>query len=310
MKVVDRIHNCKRDEELYYLTKKLIKESIKETKKNNKYFGLLGDKIDINPTEFDILEKEIKKYRTIFSVNIWNGYIPLNTKIVYGIIFNNKNKGYSNGGYYYYLDDEKYVYDFVKYIKKYDIEDELDAIFIVNNFLIEYFDGMIKPKKREKMHNLILKNENIFFEPIKEHSIKDFYHNGSAQCTEYATVANNLLSILKIPVSCFFDSSHAYNVMFIENGEEFDSYVLDYSECVFIYNEKLECIGRFPFFKKIENGNKEFIERVVNDYEKIEFEDYNMIKINNSYYESKLGKHRIYGVGCDKIEEKKLIISR
>lgn len=307
---MDRIHNCKNDEELYYLTKKLIKEALKETRHNNKYYGLLGDKIEINPTEYDIIEKKIKKYRTIFSINIWNGYIPKNTKIVYGIILNNLNRGYSSGGYYYYLDDEKYVYDFVKYIKQFNVEDELDVISVVNDFFIEYFARMIEPKKRSEMHNLILKNENIYFKPTREHSIKDFYHNGSAQCTEYATITNNLFSILKIPVSCFFDSGHAYNVMFIENDEEFDSYVLDYSDCVSIYDEKLECIGRFPFFKKIENGNKEFINKVVNENEKIELEDYNMLKINNRYYETKLGKNRIYGVGCDKIEEKKLIISR
>ena len=57
-------------------------------------------------------------------------------------------------------------------------------------------------------------------------------------------------------------------------------------------------------------GNKEFIERVVNNGGKIELEDYNMIKINNSFFEVKLGENRIYGVGCDIINEKKFILSR
>ena len=310
MEVIDRIKNCKNDQELYYLTKRLIKDALKETRKNNKYFGLLGDKLEVNPTEYYLNQKELSNLRTLYSVNIWNGYIPLNTKIVYGIIYNNNNKGFSCGGYYYYLDDESYVYDFIKYIKKYEIEDELDVISVVNFFVNDYFGKRINPKSRSEMHSLLLKDNNLFFEPTIKHSIKDFYHNGSGQCTEYATIANNLFSVLGIPISCFLDRSHAYNVLFIENGEEYDSYILDYSDCVFVYDEKLRCTGRFPFFKKIENGNKEFIERVVNDGEKIELEDYNMLKINDTFYETKTGKNRIYGVGDEIKEEKKLILSR
>ena len=136
------------------------------------------------------------------------------------------------------------------------------------------------------------------------------HQNSMPKLGGIAVIANNLFSVLGIPISCFLDRSHAYNVLFIENGEEYDSYILDYSDCVFIYDEKLRCTGRFPFFKKIENGNKEFIERVVNDGEKIELEDYNMLKINDTFYETKTGKNRIYGVGDEIKEEKKLILSR
>jgi len=310
LEIVNRIKNCKTDEELYYLTKRLIKDALKETRKNNKHFGLLGDKLEVNPTEYNLDEKNLTNIRTIYSVNIWNGYIPLNTKIVYGIIYNNNNKGYSCGGYYYYFDDDKYVFDFVKYIRKYEIDDELDVISVVNNFVNDYFGKRIDPKKRSEMHSLLLKDNNLFFEPIIKHSIKDFYHNGSGQCTEYATVVNNLFSVLGLPISCFFDKAHAYNILFIEKDDGlFDSYVLDYSDCVFIYDENLRCSGRFPFFKKIENGTKEFIESVVNDGEKIRLEDYNMLKINNCFFEVKTNEERIYGVGDEKIDEKKLILS-
>ena len=89
------------------------------------------------------------------------------------------------------------------------------------------------PKDRMEMHKLLFKNEYQFFEPQREHSIKDFYKTGSARCTEYAVIANNLLSVLKIPISYFMDKDHAYNVLFVEKEEDiYDSYILDYSFCV------------------------------------------------------------------------------
>lgn len=313
MEVMDRINRCKNDEQLYWLTKRLIKEAINVSKSSNKFKGLIGTKLEANPTDYHLTDYDTPESKILYSVDIWNGYIPLGTKIVYGYINNKKNNTISCGGYYYYMDDEQYVYDFVKFIKKYRIEDELDAICAINIFENKYFSKLVNPKKRLEMHKLIWKNENIFFEPIKEHSIKDFYGNGSAQCTEYAAVTNNLFSILGIPISCFYDKKHAYNVLYIETDKEkelFDSYILDFSDCSFIYDEKLHCTGRYPFFKKIENGDREYINDVVNKGKRVEVEDYNMIQINNSLYECKTGNLRNYGVDHDEFKEKKLYLGR
>ena len=51
------------------------------------------------------------------------------------------------------------------------------------------FDKKIDAKTRKDVNKLIYKDENLFFRPSKEHSIKDFYHNGSEMCSEIAMVA-------------------------------------------------------------------------------------------------------------------------
>lgn len=307
MEVIDRIKRCKNDEQLYWLTKKLIKDAINESKSDNPYKGLIGARLDVNPTNYNLTNE--KDCDVIYSVDIWNGYIPKGTKIVYGTIYNKYNYLFSCGGYYYYVDDETYVYDFIKYIKDMNIEDEFDLVSIVNEYTKKIFNNNLNGINRQNLHKLLFKDNYLQYHPIKEHSIKDFYHTGSAQCTEYAAVANNLFSVLGIPISYFNDKKHAFNVLFHQTDDDkYDSYILDFSDCTFIYNEKLECVGRFPFFKKIENGDNEFINSVVNKGQRIKIDDYNILFINGSMFECKTGKVRDYGVEHDAIEEKKLIL--
>ena len=141
-------------------------------------------------------------------------------------------------------------------------------------------------------------------------SIKDFYGNGSAQCTEYALIANNLLSLFDVQVLYMNDKNHAYNILinYEDDGKTYESYILDYSYCVSVVNEKNICIGRFPFFKKIENGTKEYINKVVNYGERIHIEDFFILSINGRMFECTTGKERDYGLEYDPIEEKKLVL--
>ena len=312
METIDRINNCKNDEQLYWLTKRLIKDAINESKSANKYKGLIGPKLEVNPTSYDLLAKEDINNKIVYSVDVWNGFIPKGTKLVYGSIINRINQTISSGGFYYYVDDESYIYDFIKFIKNYKIEDEFDVIAIVNKFEDKLFDKIINQKKREEIHGVLFKNDTTFCEPVRKHSIKDFYGNGRAQCTEYALVTNNLLSVLGIPVSYMNDRNHAFNVFYYEIADEkYDSYILDYSQSVSVFDEKLQFKYQFPFFKKIENGDKDFIDRVVNHGERIKMPDYDMIQINNTLFECKNGEERNYGV-VERVydEEKKLVLKK
>ena len=332
MEVIDRIKNCKNDEELYYLTKKLIKEAMKEVKGVNRYRGLIGTKSEINQKEIDFDPNQNE--RISFSVPFWDGYIPLGTKIVYGIAC---GKGFtfdSNCGYYYYVDDDSYVYDFIKSIKDWEIDDPFDLISIINGYVRKLFENYFNPVKRMDMHKLLLEKDFHFFEPIKEHSIKDFYGNGSAQCTEYALVASNLLSVMGFPVYYCMDTSHAFNVFFNLNEEdEYDGYILDYSDSIDVYDELGNYIGRYPYFEKIktkekkyiilndesivevdvpneEEKDEDFFEDFVNNGKRVRLNDMFAVRINGHLYKAIKNNDRDYGVECNKVEDKKVLTKK
>lgn len=335
MEVVDRIHRCKNDEQLYWLTKKLIKEAISETKGLNGYRGLIGTMSEINRKECDFDPE--KKERYSFSVPFWNGYIPLGTKIVYGIACGKKITFDSNCGYYYYVDDESYVYDFIKYVKDWDIEDNFDLVSLINGYSRKLFDNIFNPINRMQMHKLLLKEDYVFYEPIKEHSIKDFYGTGSAQCTEYALIANNLLSIFKVPVYYCMDESHAFNIVFDENEEnQYEGYILDYSNCAFAYDELSNYVGRYPFYEKIDTKKRKYIilpdgsseeidfnktdeeieeeenffEDFVNNGKRVYVDDFFVVIINGHMFKAIKDRIRDYGVECNKDENKKVLVKR
>ena len=340
MEVMDRIHNCKNDEQLYWLTKKLIKEALERSKGMNQYRGLIGTKSEINRKEIDFDPSH--KTRISSSIPFWFGYVPLNTKIVYGIACGKGFNFDSNCGYYYYVDDDSYVYDFIKYIKDWDIEDHYNLVHLINGFSRSLFEKNINRKNRFEMHKLLLKEdkgEYVFFEPIKEHSIKDFYGNGSAQCTEYALVASNLLSVLGFITYYCMDYNHAYNIFFVEDKDKdfYEGYLLDYSDSVHVYDIYNNCIGLYPFYERIETEKKKYLylpdgSCIDIDYEKteeeleeednfyedflkngkrIETDDYFIVIVNNHLFKAPTEIKRNYGIEYSKNKDvKKLVKER
>jgi hypothetical protein len=334
MEVIDRINECETDEQLECLARELIKEAIDEVEGMNTYQGLIGLKSEVNKKNVNFDFENSKRYS--YSVPFWDGYVPLGTKIVYGNATDKTFNYDCNCGFYYYVDDESYIYDFVKYIKKYKIEDCFDLVSIINNYCIKLFENHFKRKDRMIMNRLLLKNNNEFFDPIKEHSIKDFYGNDSAKCTEYALIASNLLSVFKVPAYYCMDNTHAYNVFFDETEDEFyEGYILDYSNCVWIYDIQFNTAKRFPFFSKIkikekkyillpndevkeieeddENKEEEFNQfyyDFVNGGKRIEMDDCIGVMINGHLFKADIAKKRNYGVECNQIKNKELILKR
>ena len=188
-----------------------------------------------------------------------------------------------------------------------------------------------------QMHKLLLKKDYQFFEPSKEHSIKDFYGNGSAQCTEYALVASNLLSVLGIPSYYCLDTTHAFNMFFIKNEEdEYDGYLLDFSNSIYVYDAQNNYVGRYPFYEKVETKEKRYIILENGDCKEIEFEktkeqieeeekfyeefvnngkrivtnDFFAVILNDHMFKATTDKKRDYGVECNKVEDKKVLVKR
>ena len=117
MDIVEQIKACKNDEELRELAKSAIEVFSKEAEKNNGEAEYVGTKLDINPLNYHIDDRDFEIEADYEARPFWVGYVPLGTKIVYGRLYNEKYRTSVHGGWYYYVDDDSYVYDFFKYIK-------------------------------------------------------------------------------------------------------------------------------------------------------------------------------------------------
>ncbi len=310
MNIYEMIKKCSNDEELRDLVDSCIEVYTKLAYKENNFSTYIGTKLDINPVNSHIDDKLFEFDKYYEAVNVWLGYVPLGMKIVYGRYYNEKYKTSSHKGSYYYLDDDSYIFDFFKYLKKQDISDEYDLIVCVDCFLKRMFDKPIDAKEREDINKLIYRDEDYFYRPCKEHSIKDFYNNGSAMCSEISIVAENLISVLGLEIISMQDKGHAYNIYVSHSKEGNGIYILDFADWVGCYNFKFELINTFPFFKKIENCTSKDIDEIVNEGRRITMNDYYLYFINNETYEITTKKTRSYGVDFAIEEEKSLILKR
>ena len=194
MNIYEMILKCKNDEELKELCKKCIEKANKITKDNynNADFDAIGSVIGYNPSFSFNDDIPFDSYRFL---NCYIGFIPKDVKIVYGTAYHPDYKFFSNEGCYYYPDDDSYIYDFFKYIKKYQISEDYDILLATFEFIHKKFVCELNRMEREDMHKMILKPSGLYYDAIKEHSIADFYGEGCSLCTEIALYTQNLLSV-------------------------------------------------------------------------------------------------------------------
>ncbi len=309
MEIVCLIKDSVNDNALKELTDDVIEECTKQSKKNN-LRNCIGAELDINPVDYHIDDPNFDVERFYEGSSFWVGYVPIGTKIVYGRFYCPRFKTSTNRGCYYYVDDDSYIYDFFKLIKESEIEDEFDIIWLAHSFIKKLFDKKIDAKTRYEMHKLIYKDEELLFRPLKEHGIKDFYHNGSAMCSEIALVAENLLSSLGLEIMYLEDKGHAYNIYRYYNEEEKkdELYILDYAKWVNCYNAEYKYIGSAPFIGEIEDANDDTVDEIVNEGKRIKVDDYYLLSINGTLFEVKCEEKREYGTDFALAPEKKLIL--
>lgn len=310
MNVIRKIkYYCKTDEDLKRFAESRIRKLTRLSRQDNKG-KLVGADLDINPQ--GIIYKNKDEQATYFERPIWFGLIPKGTKIVYGRLRDPNSGIPSNAGYFYYNDDLTYIYDFYKYIRDLEFDECNDVITIVNDFIRIKLDKELNRKNRVIMHMLLRDKNNRFIEPIKEHLYSDFYYNGSARCSEIALMAQNLFSSLDMDVVYLIDKEHAYNVFldYIDPDKKdiADFYILDYSNCVSIFDHKVEFVEYFPFVAKLEGGEQQFI-NIVKKGERVDFNNYILYLINGNYYRKYVKEKRNYGIDAvisdfDRVDKK------
>ena len=308
MDTVELVKKCNIEEDFIKLKEKLVKTYTEIAHKEN-MFDFIGNKMDINPNDYHLDEPDYDYGCYYQGVTMWQGFIPLGTKIVYGRYFSEETLMSSHQGSYYYVDDDSYILEFLKFLKTEEVEDELDLIIAVAKFLKNYFIRFFEPKERDVFNQLIYMNENIFFRPVKEHSIKSFYCNGSAMCTELSLIAENLLSLFGVEIFYFMDKEHAFN-FYISNDEDREFYILDYSEWVECFDHNFNVVGIRPFIGELKEKDKFELDKIISEGRRIEVPDYFLYLINDKLYRIYTGEMRNYGIDYAEEKENTLILNR
>ena len=266
-----------------------------DTFKKNEYKDYVGFDLDINPNLYLYSEEPL----LIRANCIVKNYIPLDTKIVFGMSF--ESCGVSCRGNYYYLDDDSYIHDFCKFIHDENVCDEYDLFDYVLEFLDDYF-GYIKKMDRVDMFKLIYKNNTSAFYPINEHSITDFKGKNNAVCSEYATLAHNILSFLGFDCALIIgkgnSDSHAFNIVSYveyETGRKV-TLLLDFNSVIANIDINFNELFKSPYVYEIDKELDEIIEEL-EDKKVIDCEDYSMMFMHNKVL--KLGNYQMRNYSLD-----------
>ena len=253
---------------------------------------VIGMDIPINPQKYFFNGINDDSYLYDESILEWGGYIPFGTKIVYNMWLSFSDYSSYNAGGYYYLDDEEYIGECIYFLKDEYIPDIETLINYVYAYLCNKLEKNVNKKDRADIHRLVRKDEDTFFEPVREYSIKDFYHNGSALCSEYGVMAQNILSFLDLDVTLVFTGSHAFQLLKIDD----DYYALDFSKTVAVLNYDMKYINKVPYFCKIGPLDDEWLKRFFDGEEKISLKEYYIQSIGNHFYKMETNYDRIYSI--------------
>lgn len=234
------------------------------------------------------------------SCSVFKGFIPLNTRIKYA------NLNIEDYG----MESTDFIYEFVHFIKKYNINNKASLIYNLEYFVNSYF-GFPGKIDRETIFNDIAwqttTTDEEYFKALKNNKLGDLKGKGAAQCTERGALVQQVLSIFGTEsyycMGCVDlgdrQEGHCFNIVKRKN----DYALLDYSVPIVSYKEDGSVRAYYPFVGTL--TNEEFLDFVNNGVIK-SFDDYYM---NGSQYE-KAGTKRMYVVGKYEIEKENAIENR
>lgn len=249
------------------------------SKKNNRY-GFIGYNLHFNPGEINILDKDGEPF--LEEVKFHTGYVHKGMKVVFGCTTYSNGMAF-NGGMYYVVDDEEYVYEFCKLIKEADVRSEEELFEFILVFLNNYL-GENGSRTREEMFQLIMKPDCTYYDSIREHKLSDFKGKGNALCTEYAIMANNILTVFGFDSTIVLGElkigdnevqDHAFNIVSYTDSEyNRKDILLDFSVSTSVYSFNYNKIGEVPYIIDLDDLDDNFFERFYYKEEHLCFNDY------------------------------------
>ena len=302
------------DEDLVLTIKEKINQLEKKSKEDNTT-DIIGYELDYNPKEYNLTKKEVD----FFDVTIhcfYSGYVRKGLKVVYGLCYDNEGI-VSNDGRYYYIDDDNYLIDFCRFIRDKDIINEYELFDYILEFIRIYF-GLISDNShdREEMFRMIEKKDRVYYKPIKEHGLSWFKGKSNAMCSEYAIIAQNILSLFDIDAYLLLGhektgdevgESHAFNIISYqekETNKEVNA-LIDFANFTTVHDINFKRIGQLPYMIHLDEITEEYIKEIINNEKHICFEDYSYIATPNSLIIVGLQRDRDYYINNQLIPEKK-----
>ena len=275
-------------------------------RKLNNDVDTIGYQLSHNPTDYHIDDLSNNEEIDIDLICIYHGYVRKDMKITYGIRYNS-NRLVSNGGFYYYVDDEEYVYDFCKYIKEKEVSDVYQLIDYVLEFVDKYL-GVFDGYSRDEMFSLISKTDMVFYDLKNEHKFSQFKGMSNGKCSEYTLMAQNILSVFGFDMYMVIgnlketdepDEKHAFNFAIFKDEEkgEYVNCLLDFSNYSYVYDINFKKIGKSPYLLYIDEINDDFIYYLLDSKERIKARDFDYLKLSeNKFYKiyAGSGKEREY----------------
>ena len=261
--------------------------NLENISKENNIYGLIGYNLHFNPGKISILDKD--KQAFIEEVKFHTGYVPKGTKVVFGC--NTYENGMSfNGGEYYVVDDEEYVYEFCKSIKEADVRSDEELLEFILVFLNGYLGGNGN-QTRAEMFQLIMKPDCTYYDSIREHKLSDFKGKGNALCTEYAIMANNILTVFgfdstivlgELKIGDNEAQDHAFNIVsYTDNEYNRNDMLVDFSASIDVYDFSYNRIGDVPYIIDLADVDDNFFERFYYNEKHLRFDDYYYVSEDN-----------------------------
>lgn len=287
------------DEERRIILDHYINKAESRVKSMNFDTDTIGYQSEINSVPTNITNLDDIQELHVYGTPFWLGFIPKDIKIVY--CFEIKNCAISNSGYYYYMNDYNYIYDFAKYIKNKKIKDDVTFMFYVNDFIYNYFFSIHESLDRDQLHHLIYDTNYKFFEPTKEHNITDFKGTGAAKCSEYAAMFQNILSVFgydTIYIHGELDdetekhSCHAYNITVVDDEYSIVDLALPIN-CI-DYAKKIQ--RRYPYIYSLDGFTEDNLDSFLLGDNELVLDDLEAQIINNQLFTFGKTRKRVYRV--------------
>lgn len=252
MDLLEKIINCKTDEE----ADNLITEAIKNADKNSTKVEQLGF-LNYGKTN-----------------HFFKGFIPLKTRIKY------ENLAIET----YSMETTDFFYDFAHFIRKYNISTKGGLIHFLEIFINSYF-GYPGASTRE---NVFFENaykttttDEELFAALDSNKLGDLKGKGAAECTERGAMAQQILSLFGTEtyycMGCVDlgdkQEGHCFNIVKRKN----DYALLDYSIPITSHNKNGDFKAYFPFIGIL--SNEEF-EDFINNGTLKSFTNYEYINGN------------------------------
>lgn len=288
MNYLDIIQECP-EEELDERIRRKIKKLETRAKKKNPNVHTIGYEVGEDTERKPLFELNGVKCFEIILHSFYNRFIPKGTKVVFGMSYDMTGE-VGNGGSYYYLDDDSYIYDFCHYIKDKDIDFEIELFDYLLEFVQNYF-GHTQIVDRYQMYRMVLDENGNCFHGEKKHSFKDFKGKGNALCSEISVMVQNILRFLDYEsylvmgnqhIEGLPPGSHAFNFITYKRDGKKVHELLDFTSTVSLFDIDLNKIGELPFIGHLDSLDQDFVKDFTQKEKHLKFKNHSRMIIGDS----------------------------